>query len=216
MIQRRYIVQVQNTLRWGIAIQGRYRSSARDNSTPAGLPGRDALNMLDGPNHAMPKLNVPLVKEEKIVRSDPRSDGVLEATAEEVMDDLNQALTTSQLANIFKFVRNTSEVMEITKVVLNKDLSHADASWHSDYLEGFLRHLLLKDGLSASDLRLGKKMLKNVTNKLQSSEGKFRSHIIRSMNFRRVPRIFFRPGRRMDDALERIEVQLDRNGVKVT
>lgn len=109
----------------------------------------------------------------------------------------------------------SDNVVEISTVSLNQDQSHAHAYWSSEPIETMLKNLILAGkqhvflqhqsakpqdlqkfaSIAPVDARegyqLALKMEKNLSTKLQRYEGKFRSHIIRTINMRRVPRIFF-------------------------
>jgi ribosome-binding factor A len=56
---------------------------------------------------------------------------------------------------------------------------------------------------------LALRMEKNLTDKLQRFEGKFRSHIIRTINMRRVPRIYFAADKNTKFLLEQLKAVAD-------
>lgn len=155
------------------------------------------------------KLNKSLVAPEK-EQITSQMDGILGATAEEIMDDMNEALESAQFATIFgnKFA-SLSDALEISSLVLNKDISHAHARWHSPIIAGFVDSLVKREDISLAQLHLARKMTNNISRRLQSNEGKFRSHIIRTINFRRVPRIFFRPSHTIEGLLESLASRVE-------
>eukprot|EP01039_Chlorochromonas_danica_P005882 gene5882-6477_t len=150
------------------------------------------------------KLNKSLVAPEK-EQITSQMDGILGATADEIMDDMNEVLDSPQFSSIFgnKFT-SLSDALEISSLVLNKDVSHAHARWHSPIIAGFIDSLVKKEEVTKAQLLLAQKMASNITRRLQSNEGKFRSHIIRTINFRRVPRIFFRASHTIETLLDKL------------
>eukprot|EP01031_Cornospumella_fuschlensis_P038373 gene38374-46638_t len=150
------------------------------------------------------KLNQSLEPKQK-VKVSSETNGVLQATALELVDDLNAALATPQLSSLFRSVPNASEVLEISKVVLNRDMSHADAFWTSKISVAFIETLSAKDSITKQDVAAANSMVHNINNKLQARESKFRSHIIKSFDFRRVPRVFFRPDAKLEQQLRTLE-----------
>ena len=137
-------------------------------------------------------------------------------------------------------ILQTSKVVEIDYVHLNKDVSHVTAYWKSDMVNVLVSELSKKQKLE-KDMekieRYDEEMLnlkkddvgsnynskthiksirngndkgvfdssvvlaraeKHVTKSLQGKEGKFRSFIMKHIEFRRVPRVFFK----MSDGLE--------------
>lgn len=121
--------------------------------------------------------------------------GILEHTAEEISDYLNEALASAKLCDMFKGVRKASNIVEISECIINQDFSHVTAYWSSDLANDFTK-FLNKKGTSQTSLdadKLAERLNHTVTKTLQSCEGVFRAHIMKKMEFRRVPRVFFRP-----------------------
>eukprot|EP01033_Poteriospumella_lacustris_P009299 gene9299-6661_t len=109
------------------------------------------------------------------------------------------------------------QVVDITTVSLNQDQSHAHAYWSSEPITIMLQKLVAasqqymiqshRPEVAQSIQRkahvgpkhplqcyeFAQRAESRLTKKLQDREGGFRSHIIRTINMRRVPRIFFAP-----------------------
>lgn len=109
------------------------------------------------------------------------------------------------------------QVVEISTVSLNQDQSHAHAYWSSEPITIMLQKLVAasqqyviqshrpevarniqrKTQVGPQDplkcYEFAQRAESRLTKKLQDREGGFRSHIIRTINMRRVPRIFFAP-----------------------
>lgn len=144
------------------------------------------------------KISQPL--EKTTLELDDASKGVLEATGMDIMDVMNELLSSDQFHNVFKGTECAADVVEIIEVKLNRDCSHAHAFWSSKLVEVFLTNLLERP-LSAQQVKVAEKMGANMTNILQRHEAKFRSEIIKTINFRRVPRVYFRQEKTIDDLL---------------
>jgi len=140
---------------------------------------------------ARSKLVKGLVTPEKKLLS-VASQGMLEATSEDVRDVLNDVLDSSALDRLFRGSRKASHVVEVSSVVLNQDYSHAHAHWRSPFMEQFVEAVYREKG-EAEAKRMAKKACLYVTTKLQRAEPLFRSMIIKKMDFRRVPRVLFAP-----------------------
>lgn len=146
------------------------------------------------------KISQPLEKPPKLVLDDA-SQGMMEAIADDIMDNMNDALNSNDFIGVFKGVDYASQVVEISAVKLNQDYSHAHITWRSSYIEDVLIQFQTKD-LTDRDVKMAEKMTKNITDILQLHEGKFRSHMIRNFNFRRVPRIYIQPDEYIEDLLK--------------
>jgi ribosome-binding factor A len=148
------------------------------------------------------KISKPLEKPPKLV-FDKASQGMSEAIADDMMDNMNDALGSNAFIGVFKGTDYASQIVEVSSVRFNQDYSHAHVTWTSDYLEQIFNELKKKQ-LSSREVRFSGQMLSNINNILQRNEGKFRSHFIRTFNFRRVPRIYFQH----DQKLENIMIEL--------
>ncbi len=170
--------------------------------------GRDVAAILDeAPTRSQAKLHRPLDQSNDKNEASSHNDGILEATALDIMDNMNAALASEKLSNIFRKVGPTSEVLEISFVKINRDCSHVDASWSSSALKGFVENLYSNSACSAKELHLAQKMTKNITHTLQKNESKFRSYLLKHINFRRVPRMFFQPQGALTALLQRFEAK---------
>lgn len=131
---------------------------------------------------------------------DNASKGILESTGMDIMDVMNESLRSDEFYNVFKGTDSAADVVEIIEVKLNRDRSHAHAVWKSRVIELFLDNLLTKS-LTPPDIKVAEKMVTSMTNILQRHEAKFRSRIIRTINFRRVPRVYFTHSQSLTDLL---------------
>jgi ribosome-binding factor A len=150
------------------------------------------------------KISKPLEKPR--LELDDASKGMLDSTGLEVMDVMNEALQTDEFYQIFKGTESAADVVEIIDVKMNRDFSHAHAFWRSKVVEMCFENLLAKN-LAPTDIKIAEKMLLNMTNILQRNEAKFRSHMVRRINFRRVPRIYFKHEKPLEDMLTLIKEQ---------
>jgi hypothetical protein len=123
--------------------------------------------------------------------------GALDAESEDLMDLINEALGSSHFYNLFRNTGDTSKYVEIISVLQNQDRSHSTALWTSRVLTQFAAEVDEVKGREEA-LRFAKNASVYVTARLQSREPLFRSMLTKKMDFKRVPRLFFRPA---DDAL---------------
>lgn len=145
---------------------------------------------LNADSKTIGKLRQSLVAKTKGVL-DIQSQGRLEATCEDVLDVMNETLASSALINVFKGVKDASMVIEIAHVDMNMDYSHAYAHWESELLTKFVDSVRKERGQEDA-MALAVKMESKITSKLQKLEPVFRTKIIKKMEFKRVPRIFFK------------------------
>lgn len=150
------------------------------------------------------KISKPLEKPR--LELDDASQGMLDSTGMEVMEVMNEALQTDEFYQVFRGTESAADVVEIIDVKMNRDFSHAHAFWRSKVIEMCLENLLSKN-LAPTDVKIAEKMLVNMTNILQRNEAKFRSHMVRRINFRRVPRIYFKHEKLLVDMLALIKEQ---------
>lgn len=123
--------------------------------------------------------------------------GALDAESEDLMDLINEALGSSHFYNLFRNTGDTSKYVEIISVLQNQDRSHSTALWTSRVLTQFAAEVDEVKGREEA-LRFAKNASVYVTARLQSREPLFRSMLTKKMDFKRVPRLFFRPA---DDVL---------------
>lgn len=117
--------------------------------------------------------------------------GTLDAAREEISEILEDCLNSNELLNLFHPFPHTSRVVQIRNVKLNRDISHIDVLWESNFLEEFIQRIYEING-EAEGKRMKLKLYNQVNQILQKKEGKFRTHLMKQIFFRRVPRIFFR------------------------
>ncbi|RYH09249.1 hypothetical protein EON65_40315 [archaeon] len=206
---RQWVVRTVSSSRaFSIGLKKYSPSTSSGHTSPSPSLSRStvsALELLDGAKLTNgKKLNQSLQPKEK-VKVNSETNGILEATALELVDDLNAALATPQLSSLFRSVPNILEVIEISKVILNKDMSHVDAFWVCKISSVFIQTLSKKDNITKQDVIVAKNMVQNINGKLQKQEARFRSHMIKSFDFRRVPRVFFRPDLKLQQQLGELE-----------
>ncbi len=149
------------------------------------------------------KISKPLEKPPKLI-FDKASQGMSEAIAGDIMDKMNDALESNSFIRLFKGVDYAAQVVEISSVRLNQDYSHAHVTWTSEYMEELLKGLKHKH-LSMKEVRFTEQMLSNLNAILERNEGKFRSHFIRTFNFRRVPRIYFQHDPKLQNIVDELK-----------
>ena len=120
----------------------------------------------------------------------PSEMGMMETQASVITEILEDALESKALYGLFKDTPSTAELVNIKNVKVNRDLSHVDVVWGSDILERFVLEAYEKLGEEEGKV-VEKRVYSSVTNALQRKESKFRTYIMRSMELRRVPRVFF-------------------------
>ena len=122
----------------------------------------------------------------------PSEIGMMETQASAIAEALENALDSKALHGIFKEVPMTADLINIKNVKVNRDLSHVDVVWGSELFENLISQAHEKFGETEAKT-LADRIYKTVTNTLQRKESKFRTYLMHSMEFRRVPRIFFAP-----------------------
>jgi ribosome-binding factor A len=130
---------------------------------------------------------------EKHVDPEPSTamQGVLESTAEEICGILNDALASNKLYKLFRGCPDASEAIDIEYVKINTDCSHATAFWKSSVIEKYGNFVAVHDGPEKGFL-VKQRMNKFISATLQRKEPVFRTILIKHMDFRRVPRVFFK------------------------
>ena len=123
--------------------------------------------------------------------------------------------------NTFKGASQSSDVIEIKQVILNRDRSHLTVLWSCSILDGFVKMVhetgmkelknsgsgsqsgrdksrQFEDDESASDkidqeaVRIWTRGVKYINKTLALREPQFRSYLARKVQFRRIPRVFFK------------------------
>jgi len=190
--------------------------------------GKTVLEHLDGSETSSPSKQEKFSRRANILRKtlrspakkvlDSTSEGISEATSQDLTDFMNEYLEKNK---VFKskgepWAIKTSDYLEITECDLNQDYSHCHAQWSCPAFDHLLKQLLKVDksqscAESMSQVsfqeryNMAKKVEKKMNLILERLEGKFRSHIIREVNLRRVPRIFFVADKRTTLMLEQLK-----------
>lgn len=123
---------------------------------------------------------------------DAASQGSSEVVAEDIREILNEALESPKFKGIFRGFQTPSKVVDIVDVTTNRDLSHVTAYWHSLPMAVFLRVVHKKLGEEEA-VRYTQKVVDSIDATFSAKEGAFRSYLMQKMDFKRVPRIMFRP-----------------------
>lgn len=118
--------------------------------------------------------------------------GLLDSTSEEIMDIVMETFESPDLLNMFKGGPDASRNVTVEHITINQDYSHITVWWSSSLIVEFTKFMGEKQSREAS-AQLHARMTENVTKRLQSCEGVFRKHLRRRMDFKKLPRIFFRP-----------------------
>jgi hypothetical protein len=113
--------------------------------------------------------------------------GTLQSAEEDILETLESCLESNDLLGTFPQFKYPSELVHIKNVKVNRDLSHIDVFWGSDTLERFVHRVYEVHGTNDGK-RMGDKIFKNVNLTLQKKEGTFRTFLMRTVEFRRVPR----------------------------
>lgn len=140
------------------------------------------------PSKAKLKLAKKLLKPEKPKLS-PKDAGLLEAESDELLGIISRTLKSSKLLEVFSST-DLASVLDVEKVVVNSDSSHVTVYWTSPAVAKFLAMVKRKHGLNDA-IDIGQKICDKITSKLTARESVFRTDIMRHMDYRRVPRIFF-------------------------
>lgn len=117
--------------------------------------------------------------------------GVLEATGEDICNILNDTLSSSKLFRMFRGCDDASEAIQFEHVIVNTDCSHATAYWTSKVTQRFATLVARTEGERRS-AELIHGVHDKICLRLQAKEAVFRTHLIKHMDFRRVPRVFFK------------------------
>ena len=108
---------------------------------------------------------------------------------------LPQMLSMGSYQGVFGTRQNTSLLMTVMNVRMDRKQTHVTIEWTSDTLEKLFEHLFTKTRDSkekrAEVNDIIKKMVGRADKKLNSKEGKTRSFIAQNVSFRRVPRVRF-------------------------
>ncbi len=120
------------------------------------------------------------------------SRGALDTTSEDIAEIITDALDSTKLINMFRGVEKASDMIEIEEVTVNQDYSHVTVWWSSPVVKKFALFVRQKQSLQEA-VTLNAKMTANINEKLQKCEGVFRHFVMKNIDYKKVPRIFFRP-----------------------
>jgi len=137
------------------------------------------------------RLKKSLVKKES-PELDPVSQGSMDATSEEIRDVLNEHLESFKFAYAFKGFKKASELVEIVELQCNHDYSCATAMWRASSMERLVKSMEAKHGEKEANT-LAKRIIKNIDQVFREKEGIMRTNLMRKMDFKRVPKLMFRP-----------------------
>lgn len=120
------------------------------------------------------------------------SKGILDATGNEIADVITDCFYSSKhFRYIFKGAKSVSDVIEIDYVRMNQDCSHATIYWSSPPLIQLAD--IIRKKLGDKDYHIVLNSANKMNKKLQILEPKLRSMLITKMDFKRVPRLLFKP-----------------------
>lgn len=140
---------------------------------------------------AKSKLNLPLeAREKKRETMNHAQKGLNQAVAEDIHEILSDALSSPKLRNLFRGTKDASILVDIKHVKVNSDVSHVYAEWQCDLLEAFAREMHDSMG-SIKAKAFVKRAVNYVTGRLAAKESFFRTALMRQMQFKKVPRIYF-------------------------
>lgn len=161
------------------------------------VPGESSqlIRQLDinvSPETALSKIGKSKLRKTLDVQSSPELTplqlGALQSAEEDILEILEDCLNSTSLIGTFPNFQHSSKLVHISKVKVNRDLSHIDVIWGSTILEAFVQRVYETRG-KHEGLRMRDKIFKKTTLHLQKREGTFRTFLMRSVDFRRVPRL---------------------------
>jgi ribosome-binding factor A len=160
------------------------------------------------------KLNVAKVNENE----DVALHGLYALQSQELQQILTDTLELIDFSKVLPNVGNPSEFIEIERVKLNPDCSHADTFWTSAILHDFYLTLIEKAEIdeevhySEKDLQKFLSKLISVNKFLQENDGKFRTAIIRKVNYKRVPKVVFHIDKQLLALIQELKYYLENDG----
>ena len=164
-----------------------------------GIRGRksaiDQVDQLDSAQSDSPqtgaKLKRTLTKQEEKVL-DLASQGSMDATAEEIRDVLNEYMESNKFTYAFKGFKKATDLVEIVDVKCNHDYSNAIAYWKANTMELLVKSMEIQHG-EMEATKLAAKIVGNINQVFRDKEGLMRSNLMRKMDFKRVPKIQYKP-----------------------
>lgn len=121
-----------------------------------------------------------------------RASGASEALCSEINDSIVDCLTTDKLFKLFHGFNDPSDVVEIMDIEANLDFSHVTILWRCAGLIQQSIHVMEKNFDEVTYKRISSRIINGINNKLQLKEPIFRSHLMKQVYFKKVPRLFFR------------------------
>lgn len=161
------------------------------------MTGTELINSLDSPTYTQGgttkqdkiKLNRGL-NAPKVTRINPIIIGTNETIAVDILEYMTEALTSRKMKRIFKGVKDLEGMVVFEHCHVNTDLSHCYIYWSSDVSDHFANFVIDTKGEQEGSQIL-EVMNANINNRLQAVEGYFRHQLIKRMDFKKVPRIYF-------------------------
>lgn len=159
------------------------------------LPLVEQLDINVSKDKTLPRIKKTKIKLNKGLESKeapeftPMQLGTFETAKEEILEVLENCLGSNELLHAFHSFPYTSKIVQIKNIQLNRDISHIDVFWESNFFEEFIQKIYEVNG-ETEGKRMKKKLYKQITETLQKKEGKFRTYLMREIFFRRVPRYF--------------------------
>jgi len=130
------------------------------------------------------------LEESETLQLNAKGEGISDVVCNEITDTLNYSLSTDQFYKLFKGYKSPSDVVEIVKSTANLDFSHVIVYWDSD----IINDVILSARKNLTEVKynqLRNKIVNGISKKLQATEPQFRSVLMKEIEFRRVPRLFF-------------------------
>ena len=136
-------------------------------------------------------------KEDAFIPHEARLKGECSAQEYEIDEVLSECLTSKVCETMFNRKRRivSGEQLQMVEIEsVHLDLYSADITvvWTSKILNNFVQLVKERKGDKEAQKILTTSN-KKITTTLQDNEAKFRTYLVSKMNFKRVPRIFFKP-----------------------
>jgi ribosome-binding factor A len=180
-------VEMRRQLKNSLFLGRRYLSRPQGESSPL----IKHLDVHISSETALPRAGKSKLKRSLEVQSLPELTtsqmGALQSAEEEILETLEDCLQSNSMLGTFPHLKHASQLIHIAKVKVNRDLSHVDVIWGSQILESFINRVYETSG-ETEGKRMKEKIFKKTNLRLQKKEGTFRTHIMKAIEFRRVPR----------------------------
>ena len=113
--------------------------------------------------------------------------GKLAANEEDFSDKINEILASKVMLGIFKGLTDVSLMIEIKETHIIGDGNNITALWTSQFLEKFINDIKNTHGINDAN-KMSLKITSYITKRLQDNESIFRTQLMKSIDFKRVPR----------------------------